>query len=113
MAYCRSLQILEGVIIFFTNTIVIIVLLSEGCPIINGITGSNPLQMIILDDSEPGPVTLWDDMLGTLIIKIGQVHDVIIWHAEDVSDFNNTHLGKRSDQHMISWELKDIGNNMG
>jgi hypothetical protein len=69
--------------------------------------------MIILDDPEPGPVALWDNMLGTLSIELGQVHDVIIWHAEDISDFDNTHLGKGSDQqHIVNWELKDIGNNM-
>jgi hypothetical protein len=92
----------------------IIVIPSECCPVIDGIARSNLVLMKrILNDPKSGTVTFWNNKLGPLIIKIGQVGDVIIWHAEDISDFNDTCLVKHRDQHMISWELEDIVKNMG
>ena len=78
MAYCRSLRILEGVVIIFADTIRIIVILSECCPVIDGITSSNLVLMKILNDPKSGTVTFWNNKLGSLSVEIGQVHDVIV-----------------------------------
>jgi hypothetical protein len=80
--------------------------------IFNGITNRNPVVVVVPDDPESVLITLSHSNFITLIINVCQIMNVIIGHAEDISDLNDTSLVKHNGQLMVGQKLKNILNDV-
>jgi hypothetical protein len=89
-----------------------VLLSSKSQPIFNGITNRNPVVVVVLDDPESVLITLSHSNFITLIVNVRQILNVIIGHAEDISDLNDTSLFKCNGQLMVDRKLKNILNDV-
>ena len=78
----------------------------------NGATCCNPVEVVVLEGSEPVLVSLSHRMLISLVISVSQIEDVFITHTEDVFNLGDTSLGERSSQCIAGLELKNNINDM-
>ena len=106
------LGILESSIIGGADTVVVILFTRKSQPIFDGITSSGPVEVVVLKDAKPVLVTPSDSNFITLVVNVGKIKDVILWHTEDVTDLHNIGLVECSDHRVIVGKFENILNNM-